>query len=338
MKLTILFADSKEPVFESGHVISIDEETADALKAAISAAIASGKVAKKFKKKAAKLADVNRQRITTVPPPLAANGSDGTSKTAKKPRGTVLQGGKKTLHDFGVKDGDSLLIKDLGPQVGYSTVFFWEYFGPFVIYPLFFVFPYVFYSKSLVDENPSHCLAQKIATAYWMFHYGKRIYETYFVHKFSHGTMPITNLYKNCSYYWSFAAAVSYFINHPLYTSPSDTRVIVGFVIALVCQYFNYDSHVILTNLRKPGDTGYSIPRGGLFNYCTCANYAAEIYGWFFFNVATQSAMGIIFMTVGALQMMIWAKSKHKRLKTIFDGKNGKEKYPRRWVVLPPLM
>ena len=207
-----------------------------------------------------------------------------------------------------------------------------------MIYPLFFLFPHIFYAKALVDGNPSHCLAQKLATAYWCFHYAKRIYETYFVHKFSHGTMPITNLYKNCSYYWSFAAVVSYFINHPLYTSPSETRVITGLVLALVCQYFNFSSHVILTNLRKPGDIGYKIPRGGLFNYCTCANYAAEIYGWFFFNVATQSAMGIIFMTVGALQMMIWAKSKHKRLKTIFDGKDGNEKYPKRWIVLPPFM
>jgi very-long-chain enoyl-CoA reductase len=32
-------------------------------------------------------------------------------------------------------------------QIGYSTVFFFEYFGPMVIYPLFFLFPAVFYGK-----------------------------------------------------------------------------------------------------------------------------------------------------------------------------------------------
>jgi hypothetical protein len=31
------------------------------------------------------------------------------------------------------------------PQIGYSTVFFCEYAGPMVIYPLFFFFPQVFY-------------------------------------------------------------------------------------------------------------------------------------------------------------------------------------------------
>ena len=32
-----------------------------------------------------------------------------------------------------------------GRQIGYSTVFFWEYFGPLVTYALFYFFPRVFY-------------------------------------------------------------------------------------------------------------------------------------------------------------------------------------------------
>lgn len=33
------------------------------------------------------------------------------------------------------------------PQIGYSTVFFWEYFGPLVVYALIFAFPEFVYSK-----------------------------------------------------------------------------------------------------------------------------------------------------------------------------------------------
>lgn len=33
----------------------------------------------------------------------------------------------------------------LGPQIGYTTVFFWEYFGPLVTYAMFYFFPHVFY-------------------------------------------------------------------------------------------------------------------------------------------------------------------------------------------------
>jgi hypothetical protein len=46
--------------------------------------------------------------------------------------------------------------------------------------------------------------------------------------------------------------------------------------------------HIILANLRKPGEKGYKIPAGFLFNYITCANYFAEIMGWVCFSIATQ--------------------------------------------------
>lgn len=58
--------------------------------------------------------------------------------------GETLQGAKRLL-DYNLGDGSVLIFKDLGPQIGYSTVFFWEYFGPLVLYPLFYLFPSVFY-------------------------------------------------------------------------------------------------------------------------------------------------------------------------------------------------
>lgn len=58
--------------------------------------------------------------------------------------------------------------------------------------------------------------------------------------RFSHATMPIRNLVKNCSYYWGFAALVSYFINHPLYTSPPESRAYICFSLALICQLLNW--------------------------------------------------------------------------------------------------
>jgi hypothetical protein len=41
--------------------------------------------------------------------------------------------------------------------------------------------PFLFFpSRALpLDQRP---LVQKVAVAYWMFHYAKRIFETYFVH------------------------------------------------------------------------------------------------------------------------------------------------------------
>lgn len=44
-----------------------------------------------------------------------------------------------------------------------------------------------------------HFLIFSIAAACWTAHYAKRILETIFVHRFSHNTMPIRNLFKVCS-------------------------------------------------------------------------------------------------------------------------------------------
>lgn len=60
----------------------------------------------------------------------------------------------------------------------------------------------------------------RIAAVCWTVHYAKRLLETIFVHRFSHSTMPMFNLFKNCGYYWGFTAYVAYHTNHPLFTPP----------------------------------------------------------------------------------------------------------------------
>ena len=52
--------------------------------------------------------------------------------------------------------------------------------------------------------------------------------------------MPIFNLYKNCSYYWTFGAYISWFINHPLYTSPPLERAIILFTLAMTAELSNF--------------------------------------------------------------------------------------------------
>jgi hypothetical protein len=51
--------------------------------------------------------------------------------------------------------------------------------------------------------------------------------------------MPIFNLFKNCSYYWGFAAYVAYFVNHPKYTAPPEMLSIVCFGLAVLAQLSN---------------------------------------------------------------------------------------------------
>ena len=79
------------------------------------------------------------------------------------------------------------------------------------------------------------CWCFSIAAGCWTLHYAKRLLETLFVHRFSHATMPIFNLIKNCSYYWLFTLYVAYHVNHPLFTAPGPVQVYGSLAAFLVC-------------------------------------------------------------------------------------------------------
>lgn len=51
---------------------------------------------------------------------------------------TVLEDGK-ALSAYGLKEGDSIVVKDLGPQISWRTVFCIEYMGPLLIHQFFFL-------------------------------------------------------------------------------------------------------------------------------------------------------------------------------------------------------
>lgn len=95
-----------------------------------------------------------------------------------------------------------------------------------------------------------------VAAICWSLHYIKRILETLFIHRFSHGTMPLRNLFKNCSYYWLFTLYVAYHINHPLYTAPCSLCFYVGLggfiVSASACNVFNSSTNAKQTHLYFP--------------------------------------------------------------------------------------
>ena len=55
----------------------------------------------------------------------------------------------------------------------------------------------------------------------------------------------------------------------------ADALVYRGGAIFFIGLSLNIHSDNILMNLRKPGETGYKIPKGGLFEYVSGANFLA---------------------------------------------------------------
>lgn len=243
------------------------------------------------------------------------------------------------LSSVNVDQTGKIYFKDLGPQIGWATVFLAEYAGPLLIYLLFYFRPSWIYGSSSVGraQHPSVHLG-----AYcWTFHYGKRILETLFVHRFSHSTMPLFNLFKNCGYYWGFTAMVSYFVNHPEYTPAlyGPAQVYAGLLIFILSELGNFSIHLLLRDLRPAGSTKRQIPFPNknpltkLFDLVSCPNYTYEIGSWIGFTLMTQTLTALLFTLAGAGQMTIWALGKHRAYKQEF-----KEKYPRQRKSIIPFL
>ncbi|XP_072041174.1 probable very-long-chain enoyl-CoA reductase art-1 [Amphiura filiformis] len=255
-----------------------------------------------------------------------------------EPKGKSLRD-DVTLGSLDLDAGSKLYFKDLGPQVGWSTVFLVEYAGPLVLYLLFYIRPAIVYGADAATKPKDKVV--DIAAFCWTLHYAKRLLETIFVHRFSHATMPILNIFKNSGYYWGFTAFVAYFINHPLYTPPAygDLQVYGGLAAFLFNEFGNLCIHLALRNLRPAGSTQRRIPyptgnpMTQLFSFVSCPNYTYEAGAWISFSIMTQCVPALLFTLAGLYQMTVWAMGKHRNYKREF------KEYPRgRKSIIPFLI
>lgn len=82
--------------------------------------------------------------------------------------------------------------------------------------------------------------------------------------------------------------------------SPIDLNIFfgIGFIIFIVGFITNNWADTKLINLRGPNETGYTIPKGGLFNSISCPNLFGEIIEWIGYALMAQN--------LGAISFVIW--------------------------------
>eukprot|EP01091_Cochliopodium_minus_P001255 TRINITY_DN1111_c0_g1_i1.p1 TRINITY_DN1111_c0_g1~~TRINITY_DN1111_c0_g1_i1.p1 ORF type:complete len:297 (-),score=101.38 TRINITY_DN1111_c0_g1_i1:62-952(-) len=240
------------------------------------------------------------------------------SLVRKNERGQKPLEEEKKLSELGLNENETLFLKDLGTQVAWTTVFLAEYAGPALIYLTAFLI------HSLFNKNYNPSFNQKVLLFCWLGHYSKRILETIFVHRFSRATMPISNLFKNCSYYWGAAFAVGYFATHPLYTEANSFQFYFGVSSFVICELVNLYCHIYLSNLRKPGERKYVEPKGLLFDLVVSPNYTFEIFAWVSFSIASNVLTSWLFALVGALQMWVWSIKKRSQYNQLFGTSKKK--------------
>lgn len=119
------------------------------------------------------------------------------------------------------------------------------------------------------------------------------------------------------------------------YLAPADMYVkswlttpqfIIGVAIFIFGMAVNWHSDHIVRNLRKPGDTNHYLPKGGMFNYVTSANYFGEFIEWCGFAIMTWSWAGALFAVWTFANLAPRANTINKRYQQWFPeemkGKN----------------
>lgn len=246
-------------------------------------------------------------RVPHPNPPAPREGKPASTRPAMLTLDT-----RKTLAEQGVAAGTVIAFKDLGPQIGYRTVFVIEYAGPIAFLLLYAMQPACIYGAADVAAAPAYSWAQKVLMGLFAGHFAKRELETFFVHKFSRPTMPLRNVFKNSIYYWTFGAFIGYVLCSPKYTAPSDSQVSVGAVAMTVFELLNFAVHVQLSTMRKgDGDQARNVPTGPLFALVSCPNYLFEVMSWVSFSLASNILSSWFFTFAGLAQMAEWAVKKH---------------------------
>lgn len=109
-----------------------------------------------------------------------------------------------------------------------------------------------------------------------------------------------------------------------------DLVALGGAALFLAGLAVNLHSDAVLRDLRAPGESGYAIPRGGMFRYVSAANYLGEIVEWLGFAVAARTPAAWAFLAFTVANLVPRALAHHRWYRARFPD------YPReRRAILP---
>jgi protein-S-isoprenylcysteine O-methyltransferase Ste14 len=101
-------------------------------------------------------------------------------------------------------------------------------------------------------------------------------------------------------------------VNYLVFRWLSSANVPIGVVVYLVGFTVNRHSDSILRNLRKPGETGYRIPRGGMYRFLSSPNYFGEILQWAGFAIVCWNLSALLFVAWSAANLVPRALQHHR--------------------------
>lgn len=137
----------------------------------------------------------------------------------------------------------------------------------------------------------------------WQAHYFQRSFIYPFIRSVRPGDttpllVPILAFATNLGITYLNASILSWSLIQGQYEASwlADPRFILGAAIFVSGYYINRKADAMLAALRKPGETGYKIPRGWLYEKISCPNYLGEFLVWMGWAIATWSLGGLVFV------------------------------------------
>jgi len=91
-----------------------------------------------------------------------------------------------------------------------------------------------------------------------------------------------------------------------------DPRFLIGSAIFAIGFAVNQHADWVLLHLRKPGETGYKIPFGGMYRFISCPNYFGEVVEWLGWAILTWSPGGLTFFLWTAANLLPRALTHHR--------------------------
>lgn len=147
--------------------------------------------------------------------------------------------------------------------------------------------------------------------------------------------IPVLAISSNCFITFLNSAALSWAGIARDYDASwlADPRFVAGVLLFATGYHINRKADAMLAALRKPGESGYKIPHGWLFEKVTCPNYFGEFLIWSGWAVATWSWGGLAFVAWTIANLLPRAFANQRWYEATFPD------YPtQRKVVVPYLL
>jgi protein-S-isoprenylcysteine O-methyltransferase Ste14 len=156
----------------------------------------------------------------------------------------------------------------------------------------------------------------------WQFHYVQRTYVFPFRMRNQGKRMPVLICASAVVFQVLNAYVNARWISHwGEYDSAwlSDPRLWIGATLFVGGWLINFKADTMLFALRKPGEAGYKIPRGWLYEYVSCPNYLGEILEWLGWAIASWSLAGFAFALYTAANIGPRALANHRWYRREFE-------------------